>query len=137
MTVVVPPNAADDGGAVEIVGAHHPGRGALLDMAMAVDAAGQHELAARIDLARPRAEALAERRDDAVLDADIAGRGVGRGRHRAVADHQIVFAHARPSMSIYNASSIRGRSSATVADREQRAKGIAMTHLIRTARPSP
>ena len=41
-----------DGGAVEIVGADDPGRRALLDMAMAVDAARQDELGRRVDLAR-------------------------------------------------------------------------------------
>ena len=110
-------------GAVEIVGADDPGRGALLDMAMAVDAARQDRRSARIDLARARPKVLAERRDDPILDADIAGSGVGRGRHRAVADHQIEVAHARPSMPLYNAPSIRARSSATVAHREHRAKG--------------
>ena len=62
-------------------------------MAMAVDAARQHQLGRRVDLARPRPEAAAERRDDAVLDPDIALRRIGGGRHRAVADHQIEFGH--------------------------------------------
>ena len=52
-----------DRGAVEIVGADDAGRGVLLDMAMAVDRAGQHELAGGVDLARPGAEPAAERRD--------------------------------------------------------------------------
>ena len=57
ITVVVPPNAAGDRGAVEIVGAHDAGRGLLLDMAMAVDRAGQHELAAWRRSRAPRRQA--------------------------------------------------------------------------------
>ena len=56
-------------------------------------AARQHELAARVDLARRRAADGAERRDDAVLDADVAKRRVAGGRDRAVADDQIVVGH--------------------------------------------
>ena len=44
-----------DGAGVEIVGAHDAHAGLLLDVAVAVDAARQHELAAGIDLARGRA----------------------------------------------------------------------------------
>ena len=51
MTVVVPPKAAAVGGALEGVGVHQAGGGKLLDMGVAVDAAGQHQLAARVDLA--------------------------------------------------------------------------------------
>src|SRR6266446_1487932 len=80
--------------AVEIVGADDPGRGSLLDVAMAVDAARQHQPAARIDLLRPGGEVLAEGRDDPVLDADVAIGDIGSSRHRAVADHQIEVAHA-------------------------------------------
>ena len=62
-------------------------------MAMTVDPARQYQFAGGVDLARSRPEPSAEGRDDPVLDADIALDRVGRGRHRAVADHQIVFAH--------------------------------------------
>src|SRR5437763_15547485 len=87
-----------DGRAVEVVGADDPRRGALLDVAMAVDAAGQYELPTRLDLVRACGETLAERGNDAVLDPDIAHRRVGRRRDRAVADHQIVIAHAGPPL---------------------------------------
>src|SRR6516225_331275 len=82
--------------AVEIVGADDAGRRALLDMAMAVDAARQHQLAARIDFAFASGKILAERRDDAVLDANVAGNRVGGGGDGAAADHQVVVAHAAP-----------------------------------------
>ena len=85
-----------DGRAVEIIGADDPSRGALLDMAMAVNAAGQDQLPARIDLACSRAEIFAERRDHATLDAYVANRRVGRRRDGAAADYKIVFAHAAP-----------------------------------------
>ncbi len=62
-------------------------------MAMAVDRAGQHEMARRVDLARPGGEAAPQRGDDAVRDGDIALRRVGGGRHRAVADDEIVIGH--------------------------------------------
>src|SRR5215469_2742318 len=84
------------GRAVEIVGADNASGGALLDMAMAVDAAGQDEPAGCIDFALTRAEVLAERRDDAVPDADIARDRIGGGRYSAAADYQIVLAHAVP-----------------------------------------
>src|ERR1700746_2992638 len=91
--------------AVEIIGADHTGRRALLDMAMAVDAARQYPSPARIDLPRRRAETLAEGRGAPPLDPDIATDNIGRGRHGAIADHQIVLAHALSSMPDNNASS--------------------------------
>src|SRR5215472_15680065 len=84
------------GGAVEIIGADDPGRGTLLDMAMAVDAARQHEPAGCIDLARAGGKVFAEYRNDAGPDADVADRRIGRCHDGAVADHQIVFAHGSP-----------------------------------------
>ena len=85
-----------DSGAVEIIGADHSGRGTLLNMAVAVDAARQHEPTGCIDLARAPREILAEGRNDTVLDGDVTGNDVGGRSHGAVADHQIVFAHAAP-----------------------------------------
>ncbi len=81
-------------GAVEIVGAHDAVRGFLLDMAVAVDAAGQDQLPRGVDLRRARSEAAAERRDGAVPDTDIAAHGVGRGDDGTVADNEIVLGHA-------------------------------------------
>src|SRR5437762_8757994 len=102
-----------DGRAIEVVGADDARRGALLDMAMAVDAAGQYQLPARLDLDRTCGETLAECGNDAVLDPDIAHRRVGRRRHRAVADHQIVIAHAGPPCGLQRLS-VLWQSSAAV-----------------------
>ena len=109
--------------AVEIVGAHDPGRGFLLDMAMAVDRAGQNELAAGVDVARAGREPLAECHDRAAAHADVALRRVGGGRDRAVADHQIVVGHP---MFLMIARAI-ARSSAT---RNALRRGIAITRLL-------
>ena len=69
-----------DRGALEGVGVHHPGGRELLDVAVRVDAAGQHELAARVDLAPARPEVAADRGDALAADADVGLEGVGRGR---------------------------------------------------------
>ncbi len=81
------------GRAVEIVGADNPGGRALLDVAMAVDPTGKHQLAPGVDLARPRSEPEAKCGDNPILDANIASRRVSGGRHRAVADDEIEVAH--------------------------------------------
>src|SRR6516164_1852521 len=107
---------------VEIVCADDPGRGALLDMAMAVDTAWQHQMSARIDLLRAGTEVLAEDRYEAILDANIAISGVSGGRHRAVADHQVEVTHAASLRAVLQRPSIGTWSSATVARREYRAK---------------
>src|SRR5438477_2631731 len=94
--------------AVEIVGAHDPGRGFLLDMAMAVDRAGQDELAAGVDVTRAGREPLTERNDRSAAHADVALRRIGGGRDRAVADHQIVVGH--PMFLVIVRSSATGQS---------------------------
>ena len=58
-------------------------------MHVAVDAAGQNELAGRVDDLLCVAEVLAQRRDPAIPDADIAGEGIGRGRDRSAADDSV------------------------------------------------
>ena len=96
--------------AVEIVGADDPGRGFLLDMAMAIDRAGQHELAAGVDLARARRQPATQGGDHAVLDADVAVLGIGGRDHRAVADDEIVIGHARsPRLSGSEIASLRAQ----------------------------
>ncbi len=84
------------GRAVEIVGGHHPGRRLLLDMAMAVDGAGQHEATGGVYFARAAREAAPQGGDDPVLDAHIARRRIGGGRHRSVADDEIKIVHRLP-----------------------------------------
>src|SRR5437868_12914157 len=94
--------------AVEIVGAHDPGRGFLLDMAMAVDRAGQDQLAAGVDVTRAGREPLAECDDGAVPDTDVADGRIRGGRDRAVADHQVVVGH--PMFLVTARSSATGQS---------------------------
>lgn len=52
-------------------------------MDMAVDAAGQHELAARIDDLAGSAQRFGQRDDPAVADADIGGERFAGGRDRS------------------------------------------------------
>src|SRR5262249_11521465 len=85
-----------NGRTVEIIGARDTRRRALLDMAMAVDAAGQDQLAARIDSRRSGREVLPDHHDAAVLYPDAATRQIGCVRHGPTADHQIVVAHLLP-----------------------------------------
>src|SRR4051812_27549914 len=87
-------------GALEGVGVHQAGGGKLLDVAVAVDAAGQHQLAARVDFLLSLVEPFADRRDLLAADADIGLEAVGRGRHRAAADHEIERIHARLSVTV-------------------------------------
>ena len=67
----MPPKAADDGRAFERVGVHDARRRQLLDMGVAVDAAGQHQFAARVDLALARRQVPADGSDGLAGDADI------------------------------------------------------------------
>jgi hypothetical protein len=95
----VPPNTAARAGE-EIIRAHHAAdRGALLDMAMPLDAARQHQQPARIDDPLRAAEVVAERRNPAVLDADIAGDAVDGGDDRAAAHDGIECSHVCSSRS--------------------------------------
>ena len=77
------------------IGVHHPGGRELLDVAMRVDAARQHQLAARIDLATARREAAADRGDALAGDREVGLEGIARGRERAAADDEVVggFGH--------------------------------------------
>ncbi len=77
-------------------------------MAMAVDRAGQDELAARIDVVRTGREPLTERNDRPAAHADVADGRIGGGRDRAVADHQVVVSH--PMFLVIARSSATGQS---------------------------
>ena len=82
------------GGALEGVGVHQAGGGQLLDVAVAVHTAGQHQLAARVDFLLALVEPFADRGDLSPADADVGLEAVGCGRDRAAADHQIEGLHA-------------------------------------------
>jgi hypothetical protein len=89
----------DDGGcaaercghraAVEVVGGHDSHAGELLDVAMAVDAAGKHVAALGVDVAPARRQLLRHGNDLLALDTDVAAHGLGRGRYGAVANRQV------------------------------------------------
>src|SRR5215472_1740352 len=84
-------------------------------MAMAVDAARQDQLGARVEFARTGPERAAERHDGAVLDADIASCRIGGGRYGAVADHEIIFGHGSSSywpMMLSRSRQVHGRGEA-------------------------
>ena len=83
-----------DGGRVEVVRAHHARRGELLDVTVAVHAARQDELSARLQVARTRRETHADRGDPPVLHADVGLEGVGSGRDGAVPDGEVERGHA-------------------------------------------
>jgi hypothetical protein len=88
--------AAERGGhraAVEIVGRHDAHAGQLLDMAMAVDAAGQHVTSVGVDVAPARRQMLRDGDNLLAADAEIAARGLGCCRYDAVADGEIELFH--------------------------------------------
>ena len=79
-----------DGARAEVVrrgGAH---RGGLVDVAVAVDPARQHELARRVDLVRAGPKPFRQGDDAAVADAHVARHRVGGRGHRAAANDEIV-----------------------------------------------
>jgi hypothetical protein len=78
------------GAGVKIVGAHDPGRGELVDVDVAVDAAGEDVEAAGIDLPAPGRQPLAERRDPPAVDPDVAAERLGRRDDGAAPDDELV-----------------------------------------------
>ncbi len=82
-----------DGGRVEIIGGHHAHGGELLDMAVAVDAAGKHQLAAGVDDA-PGVETGTDLGDALAGDTHVGAKRLLRSGDRAATDHEIE-AHAR------------------------------------------
>ena len=93
-----------DRAAVEIVGTHDAEARFLLDVAMAVDATRQHELAAGIDLPGPLALDIGSDLDDlAVSDRNVA-LGLAFGSDdTGIADDQIEVGHV-PTLHPYSAA---------------------------------
>ena len=83
------------GRAFKGVGVHDTRRRQLLDMGVAVDAAGQHQLVTCIDLAAAGRQITADGGDGFTGNADIGLENVGCGRHAAAADHEVIegFGH--------------------------------------------
>ncbi|MNN41434.1 hypothetical protein D3C81_1555530 [compost metagenome] len=82
-----------DRAGAEVVG--HPeavGHG-LVQVAVRIDAARQHQLAARVDDLRGFTQVKTELHDAAAVDGDIALHGVAGGHHGAVADDQVELFH--------------------------------------------
>src|SRR5207237_8055789 len=79
--------------ALEVVGVHDRHARELLDMAMAVDAAGKHIAAASVDIARTGWKAIRDGDDLLAADADVATRRLGGRRHGAVADGEVELVH--------------------------------------------
>jgi hypothetical protein len=82
------------GAAIEVVRRHDPHAGELLDVAVAVDAAGQHVPAPGVDIARAGGQPLGDRDDLLSGDADVGTHRLGGGRHRAVTDGEVELIHA-------------------------------------------
>ena len=77
----------------ECVGVHHAHAGELFDVGVRVDAARQHELPRRIDLARAATEASADCDDGFALDRDVGLERTAGCTDRAAADHEVVGGH--------------------------------------------
>ena len=83
-----------DGAGAEVVGGAGTGlRRGLVEVHVAVDAAGQDEHAGGIQLLLAALERFAERGDASVPNADVGGEAVGGGHHGASPDNQIEAAH--------------------------------------------
>ena len=76
--------------ALERVGVHDARGRKLLDMGVAVDAAGQHQLAARVDLAPPCRQPAADGNDGLAGNGDIGLEHVADGRDASAADEEVI-----------------------------------------------
>ena len=88
--------AAGGGGAgrgLEGIGVDQARGRELLDVAVAVDAAGQHQAAGRVDGVGGGAEPCAQRRDAAIGDGDVAARGAVGGGDCAAGDQKVEVGH--------------------------------------------
>jgi hypothetical protein len=83
------------GGAFERIGIDDARGRELLDMGVAVDAAGQHQFAARVDLASAGRQAAADGSDGLAGNGDIGLEHVAGGRDASAANHEVVggFGH--------------------------------------------
>src|SRR5438105_2607311 len=89
-----------DARAVEIIGAHHAHRRKLLDMAMAIHAARQHQVSSRIEVAPARRQINFHRNDATVSNANVAAHRIACSGHRAIAHGEIEFmGHGTPAWS--------------------------------------
>ena len=82
-----------DRAAVKVVGVPDAHARELLEMAVAVDPARQHELAAGVDLARGARQLLGECHDPAFPHADVAVEPLASGHDGAAPDNEIEVRH--------------------------------------------
>ncbi len=94
-----------DGRAFEGVGVENAGGRDLLDMGMAVDAAGQHQLAGDVDVLRARPEIAADRGDGLAVDRNVGREHRRSGRDGAAAQDEIVGLGGHGSVSGRNFAS--------------------------------
>ena len=87
------PERGGDGAGVEIVRAQDTGCGHLLDMAVAVDPARQHQLARGVDLVVGTVQVLRQRGDPAVTNPDVGAERIGGGRDGAASNDEIESVH--------------------------------------------
>ena len=74
---------------LEVVGHPRRRRHRLVEVAVAVDSAGQHVAPRRVDVARAARQALAQRDDAPVAHADVGPLRVGRGDYESVPDDEV------------------------------------------------
>jgi len=93
----VPAAGRRDAPGAEVVGRLDAPVGLLVEVAVAVDAAGQDEHIRGVDLVCAGSEIAAQRRYPAAPHAHVAADRIGRGHHRAAPDYQIERRHPSPS----------------------------------------
>jgi hypothetical protein len=81
------------GTGLEVVRRVEARRAELGDVAVAVDAAGQHQLAAGVDYLLGARQILRQGDDPPVRDADVGPDSIGRRRDRSALDDQVVGRH--------------------------------------------
>ena len=92
----VAPKSGSHRGRVKVVGGHHPVARYLLHMAMAVDAAGQHPMAAGVDVLAARGQAGCQGVDEAVAHTDVGAHAPIGIHHSAISDGQVKFCQNKP-----------------------------------------
>ena len=92
----VAPKSGGHRGRVKVVGGHHPIAGYLLHMAVAVDAAGQHPMAAGVNVACARRQIGGQGVDEAISHAHIHAHAPIGIHHSTVANGQVKLGHSKP-----------------------------------------
>jgi len=83
----------------EVIGQRHGVPHGLVEVAMRVDASGQHVASGGVDVAARRAETSPHRRDDATRDAEVGFEDVGRRGDHGIPDDRVELRHGLSSLS--------------------------------------